>query len=73
MRRAADHEVWLLANVLPFVQPGALLAAARGQGEWPHNVYRHYWPLANAHSIAPLQPMALPAQAQEESAWGLLA
>jgi glutamate synthase domain-containing protein 2 len=73
VRRAADHEVRLLANVLPFVQPGALLAAARGQGEWPHNVYRHYWPLASAHSFAPVQPMALPAQAQEESAWGLLA
>jgi hypothetical protein len=73
VRRAADHEVRLLANVLPFVQPGALLAAARGQGEWPHNVYRHYWPLASAHSFAPLQPMALPAQApQAESAWGLL-
>ena len=73
VRRAADHEVRLLANVLPFVQPGALLAAARGQGEWPHNVYRHYWPLASAHSFAPVLPMALPAQVQEESAWGLLA
>jgi glutamate synthase domain-containing protein 2 len=73
VRRAADHEVRLLANVLPFVQPGTLLAAARGQGEWPHNVYRHYWPLASAHSFAPVQSMALPAQAKEaESAWGLL-
>ena len=73
VRRAADHEVRLLANVLPFVQPGALLAAARGQGEWPHNVYRHYWPLASAHSFAPVQSMALPTQAKEaESAWGLL-
>jgi hypothetical protein len=72
VRRAADHEVRLLANVLPFVQPGALLAAARGQGEWPHNVYRHYWPLASAHSFAPLQPMALPVRAEQESAWGLL-
>ncbi len=73
VRRAADHEVRLLANVLPFVQPGSLLAAARGQGEWPHNVYRHYWPLASAHSFAPVQAMALPTQAEEaESAWGLL-
>jgi glutamate synthase domain-containing protein 2 len=73
VRRAADHEVRLLANVLPFVQPGSLLAAARGQGDWPHNVYRHYWPLASAHSFAPVQPMALPTQAnEEESAWGLL-
>ena len=72
VRRAADHEVRLLANVLPFVQPGALLTAARGQGDWPHNVYRHYWPLASAHSFAPVQPMALPTQVDEESAWGLL-
>ena len=72
VRRAADHEVRLLANVLPFVQPGALLAAARGQGEWPHNVYRHYWPLASAESFAPRQPMALPAQPVAASAWGLL-
>jgi len=72
VRRAADHEVRLLANVLPFVQPGALLAAARGQGEWPHKVYRHYWPLASAHSFAPKQAMALPARAEEESAWALL-
>ncbi len=72
VRRAADHEVRLLANVLPFVQPGALLAAARGEGDWPHNVYRHYWPLASAHSFAPLHPVALPAQAGEVSAWGLL-
>ena len=60
-------------QTLPFVQPGALLAAARGQGDWPHNVYRHYWPLASAHSFAPKQAMALPAQAEEESAWSLLA
>ena len=73
VRRAADHEVRLLANLLPFVQPGALLAAARGEADWPHNVYRHYWPRASAHSFAPVQPMALPAQAQEISAWSLLA
>ncbi len=73
VRRAADHEVRLLANVLPFVQPGALLAAARGQSEWPHNVYRHYWPLASAESFAPRRPMALPAQPVAASAWGLLA
>jgi len=72
VRRAADHEVRLLANMLPFVQPGALLTAARGQGDWPHNVYRHYWPLASAHSFAPVQPMALPTQVDEASAWGLL-
>jgi glutamate synthase domain-containing protein 2 len=72
VRRAADQQVRLLANLLPFVQPGALLAAARGEIEWPHSVYRHYWPLASAESFAPRQPMALPAQPVVASAWGLL-
>jgi hypothetical protein len=65
--------VRLLANMLPFVKPGELLAAAGGQGEWPHNVYRHYWPLADAHSFAPRQAVTLPAAPARESAWGLLA
>jgi glutamate synthase domain-containing protein 2 len=73
VRRASDHEVRLLANMLPFVKPGELLAAAGGQGEWPHNVYRHYWPLADAHSFAPRQAVTLPAAPARESAWGLLA
>ncbi|MGL6112866.1 MAG: FMN-binding glutamate synthase family protein [Rubrivivax sp.] len=73
VRRAADHEVRLLANLLPFVKPGALLAAVRGEADWPHNVYRHYWPLASAHSFAPEHRVELPVQAgATESAWGLL-
>ena len=72
VRRGADQQVRLLANLLPFVQPGALLAAARGEADWPHNVYKHYWPLASAESFAPRQPMALPAQPVAASAWGLL-
>jgi glutamate synthase domain-containing protein 2 len=47
VRRANDHQVKLLANLLPFVKPGALLA-----GEMPHNVFRQYWPMANAHSFS---------------------
>jgi len=73
VRRAADQQVRLLANLLPIVQPGALLAAARGEADWPHAVYRHYWPQASADSFAPRLPMALPAQPERESAWGLLA
>ena len=42
----------LLANLLPFVKPGALLAAMRGEADWPHNVYRLYWPLARSESFA---------------------
>ncbi len=51
VRRVNDHEVKLLANLLPFVKPGELLAAERGECEWPHNVFRLYWPLASAHGF----------------------
>jgi glutamate synthase domain-containing protein 2 len=53
VRRVGAGEVKLLANQLPFVKPGALLAAIEGRGDWPHNVYRLYWPLAQAGSFAP--------------------
>ena len=47
VRRNSEHGVKLLANLLPFVQPGELLA-----GEMPHQVFRTYWPLARADSFA---------------------
>jgi hypothetical protein len=47
VHRCSDHEVKLLANLLPFVRPGALLA-----GELPHEVFRQYWPMASAASFA---------------------
>ncbi|WP_457330606.1 FMN-binding glutamate synthase family protein [Rhizobacter sp. P5_C2] len=48
VRRSADHEVKLLANLLPFLKPGSLL-----DGSGPaHNVFRLYWPMAQAHSFA---------------------
>jgi glutamate synthase domain-containing protein 2 len=47
VRRCNDHQVKLLANLLPFVKPGQLLA-----GEMPHAVFRQYWPMARAHSFA---------------------
>jgi glutamate synthase domain-containing protein 2 len=47
VRRTSDHEVKLLANLLPFVRPGALL-----EGDMPHAVFRLYWPMASAHSFA---------------------
>jgi glutamate synthase domain-containing protein 2 len=52
VRRMADHDVRLLANQLPFVKPGALLAAIDGRGDWPHNVFRLYWPVAQSDSFA---------------------
>jgi glutamate synthase domain-containing protein 2 len=56
VRRVAGGEVRLLINLLSFIPPGALLAAERGEAEWPHNVFKLYWPLAQANSFAPLQP-----------------
>jgi len=50
VRRTAEQEVRLLINLLPFVPPGSLLAAMRGEADWPHNVYRVYWPLADSSS-----------------------
>ena len=47
VRRSSDHEVKLLANLLPFLKPGVLLT-----GELPHRVFEVYWPRANAHSFA---------------------
>jgi hypothetical protein len=34
------------------VLPGGLLDAIGGRADWPHNVYRTYWPLANSQSFA---------------------
>jgi hypothetical protein len=52
VRRGHERGVRLLANSLPFVQPGELLAAMRGEGRWPHAVYELYWPQARAESFA---------------------
>ena len=56
VRRVADHQVKLLANLLPFVAPGALLAAERREVDWPHQVFRLYWPQATAASFAARPP-----------------
>ena len=51
VRRTSDHGVKLLANLLPFVQPGVLL-----RGEMPHQVFKVYWPMAQASSFAVAPP-----------------
>ncbi len=51
VRRTSDHEVRLLANMLTTVAPGALLAAERGEADWPHKVFSLYWPLARSVSF----------------------
>jgi glutamate synthase domain-containing protein 2 len=53
VRRTSDHDVRLLANQLPFLRPGALLEAIEGRADWPHNVFRLYWPLARSDSFQP--------------------
>ena len=57
VRRVADGEVRLLANLLVTVPPGALLAAEKGEADWPHRVFSLYWPLARANSFAPISPV----------------
>jgi glutamate synthase domain-containing protein 2 len=56
VRRGANGEVRLLADLLPAMPAGALLAAARGEADWPGAIYRRYWPLADAQGFAPLSP-----------------
>jgi glutamate synthase domain-containing protein 2 len=46
VRRTSDHGVKLLANLLPFIEPGVLLS-----GEMPHQVFKYYWPKAQATSF----------------------
>jgi glutamate synthase domain-containing protein 2 len=53
VRRRADQEVRLLANHLAFVKPGELLDAIEGRCDWPHNVFRLYWPLSSSDSFQP--------------------
>jgi hypothetical protein len=52
VRRIDDHHVKLLAHLLPFAQPGSVLAAERGEAAWPHHVFESYWPLARSSSFA---------------------
>jgi glutamate synthase domain-containing protein 2 len=52
VRRISDTEVRLLSNLVMQVKPGALLGPLDEQ----HNVFRTYWPLANARSFQPLAP-----------------
>ncbi len=47
VRRTSDHGVKLLANLLPFVAPGALLSE-----DAPHQVFKVYWPMAQAASFS---------------------
>ncbi len=50
VRRHAEQGVKLLANLLPFVAPGALLG--KDAEAMPQQVFRTYWPMARAESFA---------------------
>ncbi len=54
VRRNSEHGVKLLANLLPFVQPGELV-----RGELTHQVFRTYWPMASAQTFSALRAPAL--------------
>lgn len=51
VRRSSENGVKLLANLLPFVKPGVLLS-----GDLPNQVFRFYWPMAQADSFAVADP-----------------
>ncbi len=57
VRRLSDQDVRLLSNLLPTVAPGALFDADQGRADWPHNVFRLYWPLATSSSFQPRAPL----------------
>jgi glutamate synthase domain-containing protein 2 len=58
VRRVADHDVKLLANLLPFIERGALL-----EGRLPLRVFERWWPLARAESFALAEPQRTAAPA----------
>ena len=52
VRRIDSERIRLLSAIMPTIKPGAILSDLANQ----HNVYRLYWPLADAHSFAPHIP-----------------
>jgi glutamate synthase domain-containing protein 2 len=58
VRRVSGGQVRLLAEQLPFVQPGSLLAALEGRGAWPAPVFERYWPMARSDSFSATPPAA---------------
>jgi glutamate synthase domain-containing protein 2 len=54
VRRLTDTDVRLLANLITQVEPGALLSDDLGA---QHNVFKMYWPLANAERFGAKAPL----------------
>lgn len=53
VRRVNENEVRLLANLVPHVEAGALLAGDLGQ---QHNVFKLYWPTSSAERFSASTP-----------------
>jgi glutamate synthase domain-containing protein 2 len=53
VRRVNENEVRLLANLVPHVEAGALLAGDLGQ---QHNVFKLYWPTSSAERFSASAP-----------------
>jgi glutamate synthase domain-containing protein 2 len=53
LRRVSGFEVGRLANLLPYMKPGELLAAERGDTPWRQPGFEQYWQRARADSFEP--------------------
>jgi len=53
LRRVSGFEVGRLANLLPYMKPGELLAAERGEMPWRQTGFEQYWRRARADSFLP--------------------
>jgi glutamate synthase domain-containing protein 2 len=51
LRRVSGFEVGRLSVLLPFMKPGELLAAERGEGPWLTPAFEQYWMRARATSF----------------------
>ncbi|OYT89205.1 MAG: FMN-binding glutamate synthase family protein [Burkholderiales bacterium PBB6] len=53
VHRVGGDQVKLLIHHLPFLKPGQLIEAIEGRADWPHGVYKMYWPLSQPDSFTP--------------------
>jgi glutamate synthase domain-containing protein 2 len=53
LQRVSGFEVGRLANLLPYMKPGELLANERGEAPWRQTGFEQYWRRARADSFEP--------------------
>jgi hypothetical protein len=51
VRRVSGCEAQRLSNLLPYMKPGELLAAERGESPWSQPAFEQYWLRARADSF----------------------